>query len=97
MPKPKKNLPDIRIYDRDGILYGDFRKFGGGRESLNTGDRKKAIQLVRARIKAIEADLAEKAKKAGEFEEQARELAVIEKHFGVKKTAELAEFAAQLS
>ena len=61
MPKPKKNLPDIRIYDRDGILYGDFRKFGGGRESLNTSDRKKAIQLVRARIKAIETELAAKA------------------------------------
>ncbi len=93
MATPKKNLPNIRIYERDGILYGDFRKVGGGRESFATSNRKKAIQLIPARIKEIQAELAKAAKETSEAEEQARELAVIEKHFGVKKTAELAEFA----
>jgi hypothetical protein len=93
MARPKNNLPDIRLYERDGILYGDFRKVGGGRESLGTSDRKEADRRIASRIDRLKAELAEKATEAKKAEDEALELAVIEKHFGVKKTAELADFA----
>jgi hypothetical protein len=80
--------------DATGVIYGDFRKVGGKRESLGTTDAKEAADKVAARLAQIETLMDQEKVAAAIAAERERDLQVLRREMGMQKTARLGPYSA---